>query len=84
MTGVSKRTLHYAFLEVTGCGPGEFVKRIRLNAARRELLALGPGRGHIERVARAHGFDRPGNFAADFRRLFGELPSRFLRAEIDR
>jgi AraC family ethanolamine operon transcriptional activator len=79
LAGVSKRTLHYAFLEVTGLTPKDFVKAIKLNAARRDLLAIGPGPGHIEAVARRYGFDRPGNFAADFRRLFGELPSRTIR-----
>lgn len=79
LSGVSRRTLHYAFLEVTGCTPKDFIKAIKLNAARRELRAIGPGPGHVERVARRYGFDRPGNFAADFHRLFGELPSRSLR-----
>lgn len=78
LTGVSKRTLHYAFLEVTGISPMSFVKVIKLNSARRDLLAIGPGRGHVESVALAYGFDRPGNFAQDFRRLFGERPSQFL------
>jgi AraC family ethanolamine operon transcriptional activator len=79
LAGVSKRTLHYAFLEVTGGTPKDFVKLIKLNAARRDLLAIGPGPGHVEQVARRYGFNRPGNFAADFRRLFGELPSRYIR-----
>jgi AraC family ethanolamine operon transcriptional activator len=79
LVGLSKRTLHYAFLEATGCTPKEFVKAIRLNAARRELRAIGPGPGHVEQVARRYGFERPGNFASDFRRLFGELPSGLIR-----
>ncbi|WP_165229712.1 helix-turn-helix domain-containing protein [Aquisphaera insulae] len=79
LAGVSKRTLHYAFLEATGCTPKDFIKAIKLNAARRALRTIGPGAGHVEQVARRYGFHRPGNFASDFRRLFGELPSEFIR-----
>jgi AraC-like DNA-binding protein len=48
LAGVSKRTLHYAFLEVTGCTPKDFVKAVKLNAARRDLQAIGPGPGHTD------------------------------------
>lgn len=80
LTGVSERTLHYAFAEVTGLSPKSYLKAIRLNRARAELMEAPPGPGRIEAVALRHGFDRPGNFAADFRRLFGILPSQALGA----
>ncbi len=73
-TGVSERTLHYAFMEVTGLSPKDYLKTIRLNLARRQLIAIGPGRGHIQQIAFGLGFTRPGAFAADYHRLFGEFP----------
>lgn len=78
LSGVSKRTLHYAFLEVTGCSPHDFIKAIKLNAARRDLKNLPPTKGQIDSVARSYGFHRSGRFAADFRRRFNKLPSAFL------
>jgi AraC family ethanolamine operon transcriptional activator len=79
-TGVSERTLHYAFVEVTGLGPAAYLKAARLNRARLDLMAGERARGRVEEVARRHGFDRPGDFAASYRRLFGTLPSADLGA----
>lgn len=78
LTGVSERTLHYAFMEVTGLAPKAYLKTMRLNRVRAELTRASPGHDRIEAIARRHGFHRPGNFAADYRRLFGELPSQSL------
>lgn len=75
---MSERTLHYAFSEVTGLSPMAYLKTSRLNRARLELMGCVPGRGQVEAVAWRHGFERPGRFAADFRRLFGMLPSQVL------
>lgn len=79
LTNVSERTLHYAFLEVTGLSPKDYLKALKLNAARRALRESDPGYGRVAEVARRLGFHRPGNFAADYRRLFGELPTATLR-----
>jgi AraC family ethanolamine operon transcriptional activator len=84
LTGVSERTLHYAFVEVTGLTPKAYLKTVRLNRARLALRSTAPGRRSIAEVARRHGFFRPGNFAADFRRLFGELPSEFQSSQTRR
>ena len=79
LTGVSARSLHYAFLEVTGLSPKAFLKTLRLNQARRELLTTGYARGRILAIAAKYGFPRTGEFAADFQSLFGSLPSQFAR-----
>jgi AraC family ethanolamine operon transcriptional activator len=79
-TRVSERTLHYAFVEVTGLPPRAYFKTVRLNQVRKELAIAPPGRGQVAAIALRHGFDRPGKFAADFRRLFGELPTDILAA----
>lgn len=71
--GVSDRTLRLAFRERFGLGPMTYYRTLRLNATRAALKAE-PSRG-IAEIAREHGFHHLGNFAADYRRLFGERPS---------
>ena len=74
---ISDRTLRLAFNERFGLGPMAYYKCLRLNAVRSRLKA-GP-RIEIAEVARRHGFYHLGNFAADYRRLFGEQPSATRR-----
>lgn len=75
MTGVSRRTLEYAFLDVTGLSPLAYLKVFRLNMVRRELHHHPVIRGAIHAVASRWGFFRSDHFAADYKRQFGELPS---------
>jgi AraC family ethanolamine operon transcriptional activator len=76
--GVSERTLHYAFQEVRGLSPIAYFKANRLNAVRQELKAAPAGTTTVGEIARRWGFLHSGEFAADYRRLFGELPSQSL------
>ena len=76
--GVSERTLHYAFQEVHGLSPMAYFKAVRLNAARQELKAATPGTVTVREIAQRWGFWHTGEFAAAYRRLFGELPSQTL------
>lgn len=76
--GVSERALHYAFQAVHGMSPKAYWKAKRLNELRRELRTVGPGAGVVSALAQRWGFWHTGNFAADYRRLFGELPSETL------
>jgi AraC family ethanolamine operon transcriptional activator len=75
--GVSERTLLYAFQEVRGLSPKAYFRAIRLNAARQELKTA-PDTATVHEIARRWGFWHTGEFAADYRRLFGELPSQTL------
>ncbi|MFO0848361.1 MAG: helix-turn-helix domain-containing protein [Gemmataceae bacterium] len=75
--GVSDRTLRLAFRERFGVGPMAYYKCLRLNAVRAELKA--DPAAVIARVAREYGFHHLGNFAADYRRQFGEPPSAVKR-----
>lgn len=75
-TGVSKRTLEYAFDEQIGVSPKQFINSIRLNAVRKQHRS-----GTVHKVvdaANAWGFWHMGQFARDYRKLFGELPSATL------
>jgi AraC family transcriptional regulator, ethanolamine operon transcriptional activator len=75
---VSERTLHYAFQEVRGLSPMAYFKAKRLNAVRQELKAAGADSATVHEIAQRWGFWHTGEFAADYRRLFGELPSETL------
>ena len=72
----SGRTLRRAFREHVGVSPKEYIHAQRLNGVRRQLRK---GRGSVTEVAGAYGFWHMGQLAADYRRLFGELPSETLR-----
>jgi AraC family ethanolamine operon transcriptional activator len=71
----SPRTLHEAFREHMGTTPKAYVKVLRLNAARHDLLRGGP-RKRVTDVALDWGFVHFGWFSQDYRRLFGETPSQ--------
>jgi AraC family ethanolamine operon transcriptional activator len=75
---VSERTLLYAFQDVLGMSPKAYLKAKRLNAVRQDLKASEPDDASVAEIAGRWGFWHTGNFAADYRRLFGELPSQTL------
>jgi AraC family ethanolamine operon transcriptional activator len=75
---VRERTLHYAFRQVRGLSPMAYFRACRLNAVRQELKASPAGTATVREVAQRWGFGHPGEFAAAYRRLFGELPSQTL------
>ena len=76
--GVSWRTLDYAFREVFGVTPKQYLQATRLDCVRKELCRNEPT-VKITEVAAEWGFWHMGKFAADYRRQFGELPSETLR-----
>lgn len=73
--GVSRRNLFYAFESVLGISPHQYLQTIRLNAARRALKHRKTDKTLIGDLAWECGFSNPSQFAADYRRRFGELPS---------
>jgi len=78
---VSERTLRYAFLEQFGVSPKSYLLAMRLNGVRRQLSHADSSSATIADVANHWGFWHMGQFAKDYRRLFGELPSETLRRE---
>lgn len=74
--GVPRRTLTLAFHEVLGMGPATYLRRLRLNKARRVLRSSRAGNGstRVARVALDNGFWHLGRFSAQYRELFGESP----------
>jgi AraC-like DNA-binding protein len=76
--GVSWRTLNYAFREVFGVTPKQYLQATRLDGVRKELHRKGPA-STVTDIANDWGFWHMGQFAADYRRQFGELPSETVR-----
>ncbi|MCY1265588.1 Helix-turn-helix domain protein [compost metagenome] len=76
---VSRRTLHYGFIKVLGINPVTFLRYLRLNGARQDLLSSDALT--IGEIAARWGFWHMGMFASYYRQLFGETPSATLRSK---
>jgi len=75
LTGVSERTLQYAFRAKYKVSPSEYIKAVRLNNVKKELI-LSKGKNiKISTVAGKYCFWHMGQFAKDFKVQFGILPS---------
>lgn len=72
---VSVRTLHAAFQERLGESPMAYVRRIRLDHVRAELLRSDPEQVRVTDVATRWGFRHLSRFAQQYRDQFAELPS---------
>ncbi|HNT38748.1 MAG TPA: helix-turn-helix domain-containing protein [Rubrivivax sp.] len=77
--GVSRRSLQYAFREATGLAPLAYLRLMRLNRARRRLQEAARSGARVTEIAIDCGFNHLGQFARDYRRLFGQTPSATLR-----
>ena len=76
---VTRRTLQNAMQEVLGVSPQTYLKAIRLNGVRRALKNKDRQHESIADTACHWGFWDLSQFAQDYRRLFGELPSETRR-----
>ena len=75
LTHVSRRTLQYSFESIVGTSPLKFLKAARLNQVRRALSDITDDRP-VSAIAADWGFWHPGQFAKDYKGLFGENPSQ--------
>lgn len=73
-TYVSLRTLQNCFQAVLGESPATYLKMLRLNGAKRDLIKRG-GNALVSDIAADWGFWHLSQFSSDYRRMFGELPS---------
>ena len=71
---VSERTLQYAFKDRFGLSPKEYMKNYNLRMVKNRL-DRGLRHANIQDIAAEFGFWHMGQFAADYKRHFGELPS---------
>jgi AraC family ethanolamine operon transcriptional activator len=78
-TGVSERTLEYAFQEVMGMSPIAYLTRLRLHRVRQALRMATRGSTTVSAEALNWGFWHFGDFSRAYKDCFGELPSETLR-----
>lgn len=74
IAGRSVRALERMFRRQMQCTPQQFLRRLRLRLACRELTA---GSRPLTAIATAHGFCDQSHFAREFRREFGLTPSEY-------
>lgn len=74
-TGLSERTLRHVVVEQYGMSPMRLLRSRRLCQLREALRDPANGGTRITVLAGRLGFWHMGQLAADYRRLFGELPS---------
>ncbi|MCM2973325.1 helix-turn-helix domain-containing protein [Larsenimonas suaedae] len=70
---ISRRTLQYSFQAEVGQSPVNYLRALRLNAVRRNLLQDPTQR--LADAAAGQGFFHQSYFCREYRRLFQELPS---------
>ncbi|MDR2690020.1 MAG: helix-turn-helix domain-containing protein, partial [Azoarcus sp.] len=73
-------TLQYSFQEVLDLTPVKFLRAMRLNSVRRALRQARASQETVGDIAARWGFWHLSHFAADYREMFGELPSDTLRS----
>ena len=79
VAGVSERTLRYGFQDLFSVPPKQYLLYRKLHQVRRKLMSEVGSRQQIADIANSNGFWHMGQFAADYRKLFGELPSQTRR-----
>lgn len=78
VSGVSLRSLYAGFKQFCGVSPMQYLKQLRLERARADLM----GHSQIDTVAGIAlrwGFDHLSRFAIDYKKRFGESPNQTLR-----
>lgn len=80
-TGVSSRSLQYGFKKAHGITPMQYLKDVRLERVRNELLR-GDTDSSVTPVAMACGFKQLGWFASQYKEKYGETPSETLRRAV--
>ncbi|WP_280445055.1 AraC family transcriptional regulator [Nocardia brasiliensis] len=78
---VSVRALQLAFRKHLDTTPLALLRRLRLAAAHEQLRAAVPG-AHVTVTTVAHrwGFTHTGRFAIEYKRVYGQHPSRTLQS----
>lgn len=77
--GVRPRTLHKAFQHHLGLTPIAYVRQVRLDLARRDLMEAARSGRTVTDVATDCGFDHLSKFAGSYKARYGESPSETVR-----
>jgi AraC-like DNA-binding protein len=78
VAGVSTRALQTSFRRFRNTTPMAYLRTVRLELARTELMNAGRQGSSVAAVANAVGLGHLGRFARDYHTRFGELPSHTL------
>ncbi len=78
--GVPPRSVQYTFRRHLGTTPLEYLRKVRLNRAHRDLQAADPAVDTVMEIAGRWRFGHPGRFSMAYKEAFGSPPSRTLRA----
>jgi AraC-like DNA-binding protein len=76
--GVAPRTLQKHFRRFLGCAPLAFLRELRFERARQQLLH-GSKQASVTEIATGSGFCHLGRFAIEYHRRYGESPSATLQ-----
>ncbi|XTP34848.1 helix-turn-helix transcriptional regulator [Mycobacterium sp. TJFP1] len=76
---VTPRALQYMFRKHLDMTPMEYLRRVRMDHAHRELVQADPGTTTVQIVSARWGFAHTGRFAAMYREAYGRNPSDTLR-----
>ncbi|MBV9198745.1 MAG: AraC family transcriptional regulator [Alphaproteobacteria bacterium] len=77
--GVPERTLRSCCKEHLGMGPSSYRRRHAMQRVYRALRSGDADMASVSEIARQYGFNGFGRLAANYRSLYGELPSSTLR-----
>jgi len=78
---VSRRSVQNGFRSVAETTPINYIRCVRLNGVRRQLMSTRGVDMSIGDAAARWGFFHLSHFAADYQELFGELPSQTRRSD---
>ncbi|MGX9791112.1 helix-turn-helix transcriptional regulator [Mycobacterium sp. MMS18-G62] len=76
---VTPRSVQYAFRRHLNTTPLEYLRRVRLAHAHRDLQAADPAHDTVMDIAGKWGFSHAGRFSVIYRETFGNPPSKTLR-----
>lgn len=79
VASLSLRALQHAFQRSFDCSPNAYIRRVRLDRVRDELLRRDPATTGIADVAKEWGFAHAGRFSASYLQQHGEYPRDTLR-----
>jgi AraC-like DNA-binding protein len=80
---VDERVLRRCCHVHLGLGPVRYLRLLRMQRVRRALRNGTCGTTTVTQVVQRHGFGEVGRFAAEYRTLYGELPSTTLNRSLD-
>jgi len=78
--GVTPRSVQYTFRRHLGATPLQYLRRVRLDRAHRDLQAADPAVDTVTEIAGRWRFSHPGRFSRAYKQAFGTAPSATLRA----